>query len=537
MSATQSSAPMPTPKTFAEADPEKKPSTSKNDSTTALPGLAKPIVRPQYTAFTPGRQRFIILVVTAAGFFGPLAGNIYLPALPVLQDQFNTSATSINATVSVFMGVLAVAPLLWASLADYGGRKPLYMISLLIFIGANILLAALPANLAALFILRIVQGFGAASVLSLGAGTVADITEPKRRASQMSIVLLGPQLGPVLGPLIGGAITGSASWRWTFGFLAITCSAVYVVLTFCLPETLRSIVGTGEIYAHKNWVTRPVWRQKPVVDPKKFPKPPPPTLLSLFKLLYYPPVVIVSMNSAILFSAYYAMAVTFPRFLEDIYGFTSAEVGVAYMAPGLGLVAGSLISGRVSDWHRGVFTKRYPNTPIHPERRLHLQIPGILVSLSGILMYGWFNNFHVSAAGVIIAAAIAAFGMTWVFITTTSYLTESFHKTPATLVALASLFRNPAAAVAAVVVEPLITKMGIGWCFTGLALVELGCVASILFLMVNGKEMRRKFEEKEAKAGPPGRPGMGPPLGVGVPPAIGELSAGPIEVKRPGMSA
>ena len=93
--------------------------------------------------------------------------------------------------------------------------------SLLIYVAANILLAAIPANLGALFILRIVQGFGAASVLSLGAGTVADIVEPKRRASAMSIVLLGPQLGPVLGPLIGGAITGSASWRWTFGFLGM----------------------------------------------------------------------------------------------------------------------------------------------------------------------------------------------------------------------------------------------------------------------------------------------------------------------------
>ncbi|MCJ1389437.1 Dityrosine transporter 1 [Xylographa bjoerkii] len=199
------------------------------------------------------------------------------------------------------------------------------------------------------------------------------------------------------------------------------------------------MVGTGEVYANKNWVARPVWRQKPVVDPKKFPKPPRPTLLALFKLLYYPPIVIVSMNSAILFSAYYAIAATFPRFLEDIYGFTSAEVGVAYMAPGLGLVAGSLIGGRVSNWHRGM-----------------------LVSFSGILMYGWFDDFHVSAAGIIVAAAIAAFGMTWVFITTTSYLTETFHKTPATLAAGASLFRNPAAAIAAVVVKPLIGKIGIG---------------------------------------------------------------------------
>lgn len=80
-------------------------------------------------------------------------------------------------------------------------------------------MAALPANLAAIFILRVIQGVGAAAGLSLGAGTVADITEPKDRASAISVVLLGPQLGPVLGPLLGGAITGSASWRWTFGFL------------------------------------------------------------------------------------------------------------------------------------------------------------------------------------------------------------------------------------------------------------------------------------------------------------------------------
>ena len=85
--------------------------------------------------------------------------------------------------------------------------------------------------------------------------------------------------------------------------------------------------------------------------------------------------------------------------------------------------------------------------------------------------------------------------MTWVFITTTSYLTESFKETPATLVALASLFRNPAAAVSAVVVKPLIDRMGVGWCFTGLALVNLFCVASILYLMAYGRELRTCLEQ------------------------------------------
>lgn len=62
-----------------------------------------------YSAFGPGRGRSGIGIVTAAGFFGPLAGGIYLPALPTLQRALGTSATAMNATVSVFMGVLAVA--------------------------------------------------------------------------------------------------------------------------------------------------------------------------------------------------------------------------------------------------------------------------------------------------------------------------------------------------------------------------------------------------------------------------------------------
>lgn len=66
-------------------------------------------LKPTYSAFSTGRRRFILGIVTAAGFFGPLAGGIYLPALPTLQQAFGTSATAINATVSVFMGVLAVA--------------------------------------------------------------------------------------------------------------------------------------------------------------------------------------------------------------------------------------------------------------------------------------------------------------------------------------------------------------------------------------------------------------------------------------------
>ncbi|KAL8937797.1 MAG: hypothetical protein Q9211_003505 [Gyalolechia sp. 1 TL-2023] len=215
--------------------------------------------KPPYSALSLGRRRFMLGIVTATGFFGPLAGGIYLPVLPTLQHVFNASATTINATVSVFMAISSLAPLFWGSLADYGGHKPLYMVSLAIYIASNIFMAAIPANLPAIFIVRVVQDVGAAAGLSLGAGTVADITESKDRASAINI-----------GGLAWATVrsrAGAGPW-WChhrkgqlavdLGFLAITCLVVYILVVFCLPETRRSIVGKASCYAKREsrWCKR-----------------------------------------------------------------------------------------------------------------------------------------------------------------------------------------------------------------------------------------------------------------------------------------
>lgn len=63
--------------------------------------------KPAYTAISQSRRRFILGIVTVAGIFGPLAGNIYLPGLPVMARQFHKTETEINVTVTVFMVVFA----------------------------------------------------------------------------------------------------------------------------------------------------------------------------------------------------------------------------------------------------------------------------------------------------------------------------------------------------------------------------------------------------------------------------------------------
>lgn len=69
--------------------------------------------------------------------------------------------------------------------------------------------------------------------------------------------------------------------------------------------------------------------------------------------------------------------------------------------------------------------------------------------------------------------SIAGFGMSWVFVATTAFLGECVPLQAAGAFALGNMLRNPGAAIAAVVYPPLVRRMGVGWLFTGFALLDL----------------------------------------------------------------
>ncbi|KAH6972467.1 major facilitator superfamily domain-containing protein [Ilyonectria sp. MPI-CAGE-AT-0026] len=487
-----------------------KPISAADDPADAPTAPADPPKDP-FTAFSPWRRRFILTVVTTAGCFGPLAGNIYLPALPILEKEFNASATMINVTVSVFMLTFAIAPMFWSSFADVKGRRPLYIISLAIYIVANVLSAAVPSNYGALVFLRIVQAFGSAAVVSMGAGTVADVTPPAKRAFAMSIFLMGPQLGPVLGPVFGGAI-GAVSWRWIFGFLAIGGFLLWLLIIFCLPETLQARVGDGSIYKDSGYFMFPPSLFSPMApESQRGPAPPKPSFKGYWKMFTYPPIGIVSFNTAMLYSTYFGMAVQLPTELTIRYHWNSAATGAGFLAVGVAMIVGSLLGGWYSDYRREKAIYESDDGKVDPENRLADQIYGVIICFVGTVMFGWFVEKTYHPALVIIATFITGFGMNWVFVATTAFLTECVQQQAAGAFALGNLLRNPAAAISALLIPTLVNKMGAGWCFTGLALVDLVLVGgAVMVLRVQGPVWRKQRAARMAQAKamkPPGAPG------------------------------
>lgn len=468
---------------------------------------------PPYTAFSRTYIFAIFSIVVYIGFLGPVTGNIYIPALPLLQEEFRTSTSAINGTVAVFMAVFAIGPFLWAIHADFGGRKFLYLLSLIITIIANVLLAALPKNLAALYILRILQAIGTSAVIPLGLGTVSDIISLKDRAKGVSYFMLGPNMGPIVGPIFGGLILmKNNEWRWLFGFTSILSGVAFLTTLVFLPETLRCIVGNsdprwtlGNDFPNASTKDEPQVRpkfnycsrigiQKPVSEAPLFktlyPRPPKPSLRAYYHTFIDIRVLICSIGTAMLFATYYSFSVIFSHELRSRFNYSNLEIGACYVCPGIGLLFGSLSGGHLSD-HVKSRSKHWIT-----ENRLWFQIFGLLISLGGCCGFGWSIERKLHIVVILVFSFLLAFGMTWCSNATMTYLTELDRRRTATLVSISSFFRNAAAAVASAIIFRLTNLMGPGWCFTGLAFCDFATVFAIGALIFRGKRIQKKAAMK-----------------------------------------
>lgn len=75
----------------------------------------------------------------------------------------------------------------------------------------------------------------------------------------------------------------------------------------------------------------------------------------------------------------------------------------------------------------------------------------------------------------------------------TSYQTEAMPSSAAALVAIAGLMRQVAAAIAGAIIDSLLKAMGYGWCFTGLAILDLVCILGLVFIRTRGHVYRAKL--------------------------------------------
>ncbi|KAK9369172.1 major facilitator superfamily domain-containing protein [Lipomyces kononenkoae] len=200
-----------------------------------------------YTVFSLSHKRAICAAATCAAMFSPLATNIYLPSIPLIASDLHITVEMVNITITTYMILQGIAPTIWGSFADVLGRRPIYLITITVFVLANLGLA-LQHSYVGLLVLRMCQSAGSSATVAIGAGTIADVSAPAERGFYMGLYSAGIMAVPAIAPVIGGVLSDTSyGWRASFWFLFAAGSGLLLTLFVWMPETGRNIVGNGSI--------------------------------------------------------------------------------------------------------------------------------------------------------------------------------------------------------------------------------------------------------------------------------------------------
>jgi DHA1 family bicyclomycin/chloramphenicol resistance-like MFS transporter len=175
---------------------------------------------------------------------------MYLPALPTITTQLETTSAAVQLTLTGTLVGLALGQLVLGPVSDALGRKRPLLAGTALHVLASLLVLVAP-NLAVLGALRVLQGVGTAAGAVIALAIVRDLYDGRAAATMLSRLFLVLGAAPVLAPTIGGELLRFTSWRGIFALLAVYGVLMVVVGARALPETLpperrqsSGVVGT-----------------------------------------------------------------------------------------------------------------------------------------------------------------------------------------------------------------------------------------------------------------------------------------------------
>ncbi|MCP4380989.1 MAG: multidrug effflux MFS transporter [Hyphomicrobiales bacterium] len=169
---------------------------------------------------------------------GPLAIDMYLPALPAIAADLRADPGVAQLSVAVFFLAVGLCQIIYGPMSDiYGRRRPL-IVGMGLYIVGGVGCAVAP-NIETLIAMRFLQGVGACAGMTIPRAVVRDLHTGPDAARLMSLIMLVFGVSPMLAPIFGSIISESIGWRAIFlagaglGVFALALAA------FGLPETRK----------------------------------------------------------------------------------------------------------------------------------------------------------------------------------------------------------------------------------------------------------------------------------------------------------
>jgi DHA1 family bicyclomycin/chloramphenicol resistance-like MFS transporter len=192
------------------------------------------MLAPDTDRRTPGKIFALTLGLTA--LITPLAVHLFFPVIPAVKAAFGIGDAYAQLTFSIALFGMAFATLVYGSLSDRYGRRPVLMSGLALFLVGSVVSAFAPTPLL-LVAGRLVQAIGAGCSLTLTRAIARDAYRAEHLVMAIAYLTMFGTLGPMLSPIVGGFLTDMFGWRSVFAFALLAGGAISLTAYLVMYET------------------------------------------------------------------------------------------------------------------------------------------------------------------------------------------------------------------------------------------------------------------------------------------------------------
>ncbi|KAK3300588.1 major facilitator superfamily domain-containing protein [Chaetomium fimeti] len=185
---------------------------------------------------TEGTKHTAFLSVCAFTFLTNYGVGGLAPAFYVLSQEFDKTVAETSDLLVWPILVLGVFNFLWVPLANYLGKRPVFVFCSGLLC-ACFVWGALARSFESLLWSNIVAGFAGSSTEALGASMVNDLYFLHERGAKMGVYMNFISGGNTLGPLVCGFVITGLSWRWHKWIAVIFTAINFLTVLLFVPET------------------------------------------------------------------------------------------------------------------------------------------------------------------------------------------------------------------------------------------------------------------------------------------------------------
>ena len=320
------------------------------------------------TSFNVHGRAFLVFLAAMTAL-PPLAIDMALPSLSLVQADLGAGQSATAATIAIFLAGFSTAPLAVGPLADRFGRRPVMLAGLGLFTLFGLASATAP-SIGALLAFRLLQGVGAGAVGVLPRAIVRDLFTGHDSRLFIATVSLVQGVAPVIAPSLGAAVLFVAPWRAIYGVLA-AIGAVLLAAGFANFKESQSIESRQSL--------------KPAA-----------ILAGYRRALTNPLCAGFSLVNALIFAGMFAYINTSPLLFIQGYGVSKAEFAGLFAITAFGVIIGASINNWLV--------------------RRHTRPRAVLDVALALAMLAAFTLFAVGLTGS--GSALVVAGIVLVYITT-----------------------------------------------------------------------------------------------------------------------